>query len=246
MPRCIGRNVSDTTDKGKIAFYHEDPLKTKLFYHIAIQCDRTSNKGTKLCLSCLEKENKLNSLTIKKNRMIVPHPSVLHGTINDPIPIWSHIEGGEWFKNMLSKGYSVEEGEMGKKNFPEEKIVFTYIDSLKDKSKLSLIKELIKKFPVFSKTSANRYLIAYNKLPSSKKSSTPKENTIITTTNNESKTYVVNDSLKNDYEVVEVKLVPLKEFFYNSETNDVYDFNFKYVGHYNKDKDTIDFQRTLS
>jgi len=50
MPRCIGRNVSDTTDKGKIAFYHEDPLKTKLFYHIAIQCDRTSEKGKKLLM----------------------------------------------------------------------------------------------------------------------------------------------------------------------------------------------------
>jgi hypothetical protein len=103
-----------------------------------------------------------------------------------------------------------------------------------------LIKELIKKFPVFTKTSANRYLIAYNKL-----SSSPKENTIITT-NNESKTFVVNDSLKNEYEVQEVKLVPLKEFFYNSETNDVYDSKCKYVGHYNKEKDTIDFQRTLS
>lgn len=244
MPRCIGRTVSDTIDKGKIAFYHEEPLKTKRYYHIPIQCDRTSKKDSLLCEDCHKKKSKLDSLDTSK-RISCDHPSLLHGTINDPIPPWSHIEGGEWFKNMLSKGYSVEEGEMGKKNFPEEKIVFTYIDSLKDKSKASLIKELIKKFSVFTKTSANRYLIAYNKFSSPKKASS-KENTIITTTNNESKTFVVNDSLKNEYEVVEVKLVPLKEFFYNSETNDVYDSNFKYVGHYNKDKDTIDFQRTLS
>ena len=239
MPRCIGRTVSDTIDKGKIAFYHEEPLKTKRYYHIPIQCDRTSKKDSLLCEDCQKKKSKLDSLDTKK-RINCDHPSLLHGTVNDPIPIWSHIEGGEWFKNMLSKGYSVEEREMGKKNFPEEKVVFTYIDSLKDKSKASLIKELIKKYPVFTKTSANRYLIAYNKL-----SSPPKVNSIITT-NNESKTFVVNDSLKNEYEVIEVKLVPLKGFFYNSETNDVYDSKFKYVGHYNKEKDTIDFQRTLS
>ena len=239
MPRCIGRIVSNTIDKGKIAFYHEEPLKTKRYYNIPIQCYRTSKKDSLLCEHCHKKKSKLDSLDTSK-RINCDHSSLLHGTVNDPIPSWSHIEGGEWFKNMLSKGYSVDEREMGKKNFPEEKIVFKYIDSLKDKSKASLIKELIKKFPVFSKTSANRYLIAYNK-----RSSSHKENSIITT-NNESKTFLVNDSLKNEYEVVEVKLMPLKEFFYNSDTNDVYDSKFKYVGKYNKKKDTIDFQRTLS
>jgi hypothetical protein len=239
MPRCIGRTVSDTIDRGKIAFFHEEPLKTKRYYHIAIQCDRTSKKDSLLCEDCQKKKSKLDSNTLTSKRISVDHPSVLHGTIHDPIPTWSHIEGGEWFKNMLVKGYSVEEGEMGKKNFPEEKIVFTYIDSLKDKSKASLIKELIKKYPVFTKTSANRYLISYNKR------SSPKENIIITKTN-ESKTFVVNDSLKNEYEIVKIKLVPLKEFFYNTDTCEVYDSKCKYLGLYDKEKDTIDFQRTLS
>jgi hypothetical protein len=246
MPRCIGRNVSDTTDKGKIAFYHEDPLKTKLFYHIAIQCDRTSEKGKKLCKECLEKEKKLNSLTIEKNRICVPHPSVLHGTINDPIPPWSHIEGGEWFKNKLAKGYSVEE--MPKKNFPDEKDVFTFIDSLSDKKKNLVIEALIKKYNVFSKTSANKYLIAYNK--NKKKEKEPvKEKSVKTIKQkehinsiviDESKTFVVNDSLTDDYEVVEIKLVPLNEFFHHPETNNVYDKEFKYIGKYNESKDTID------
>lgn len=253
MPRCIGRNVSDTTDKGKIAFYHEDPLKTKLFYHIAIQCDRTSNKGTKLCLSCLEKENKLNSLTIKKNRMIVPHPSVLHGTINDPIPIWSHIEGGEWFKNMLSKGYSVEE--MPKKNFPDEKSVFTFIDSLKDTKKGTIIDELIKKYPVFTKTSANKYLVAYKKNKKEpvkekekvkekvkvKKTKIQKEKEILNSiVIDESKTFVVNDSLRDKYEIIEIKLVALNDFYRHPETNNVYDKEFKYIGRYNESDKSIE------
>jgi hypothetical protein len=144
---------------------------------------------------------------------------------------------------MLVKGYSVEEKEM-KKDFPEEKIIFTYINSLKDKTKSSLIEKLIEKYPVFTKTSANKYLIAYNKISKKKK-----ENIIVPTnndTNNESKTFIVNDSLKNEYEIVEIKLVPLKEFFCNSETGDVYDSKFLFVGTYDKEKDTIDFQRTLS
>ena len=244
MPRCIGRNVSDTTDKGKIAFYHEDPLKTKLFYHIAIQCDRTSEKGKKLCKECLEKEKKLNSLTIKKNRICVPHPSVLHGTIHDPIPLWSHIEGGEWFKNKLAKGYSVEE--MPKKNFPDEKDVFTFIDSLSDKKKNLVIEALIKKYNVFSKTSANKYLIAYNK---SKKKEPVKEksvkkikqkdhiNSILI---DESKTFVVNDSLTDDYEVIEIKLVRLNDSYRHPETNNVYDKEFKYIGRYNESNGFIE------
>lgn len=238
MPRCVGRIVSNTIDKGKIAFYHEEPLKSKRYYHIAIQCNRTSKKDNLLCDKCKNKKSKLDSTTVINNRISLDYSSVLHGTIHDPIPIWSHIEGGGWFKNMLVKGYSVDEEEMGKKNYPEEKIVFTYIDSLRDKSKESLIKELIKKYPIFSKTSANRYLIAYNKISKKKKDSV--------TTNNESKTFLVNDSLKNEYEVVEVKLVPLKEFYYNKETSEVYDSKCNFIGLYDKEKDTIDFQRTLS
>jgi len=244
MPRCIGRNVSDTIDKGRIAFYHEDPLQAKLFYHIAIHCDRTSEKGNKLCENCIEKEKKLNSLTSKTKRMTVPHPSVLHGTINDPIPLWSHIEGGEWFKNMLAKGYSLEE--MPKKNFPDEKLVFIFIDSLKDKKKDSVIDALMKKYNVFSKTSATKYFAAYKK----NKKEPVKEKPIKTKTKDkkpvnsividESKTFVVNDSLTDDYEIVEIKLVPLNDFYRHPETNNVYTKEFKYIGRYNESDKSIE------
>ena len=64
---------------------------------------------------------------------------------------------------------------MPKKNFPDEKDVFTFIDSLSDKKKNLVIEALIKKYNVFSKTSANKYLIAYNK---SKKETKTKTKTI--------------------------------------------------------------------
>lgn len=244
MPRCIGRNVSDMIDKGKIAFYHENPLEPKRYYHIAIHCDRTSEKDNKLCKECIEKEKFTNSLRIKKNRINVDHPSVLHGTIHELIPSWSHIEGGEWFKNMLAKGYSVEE--MGKKNFPDEKDVFLFIDSLKDKKKISVIEALKKKYPVFTMTSATKYFAAYKKNkkePIKEKpiKIKPKDkkpvNTIVI---DESKTFVVNDSLTDEYEIVEIKLVPLNDFYRHPETNNVYTKEFKYIGRYNESDKSIE------
>jgi hypothetical protein len=245
MPRCIGRNVSDTIDKGKIAFFHEDSLQPKRYYHIAIQCDRTSVKDKKLCKECIEKEKLTNSLSSKKNRINVDHPSVLHGTMNDPIPIWSHIEGGEWFKKMLAKGYSVEE--MGKKNFPDEKDVFLFIASLKDTKKETIIETLMKKYTVFSKTSANKYLIAYKKnkkeplKEKEKKTKTIKQKEVVNSiVIDESKTFVVNDSLTDEYRIVEVKLVPLNDFYRHPETNNVYNKEFKYIGRYNESDKSIE------
>ena len=250
MPRCMGRNVSDTIDKGKIAFFHEDSLQPKRYYHIAIQCDRTSVKDNKLCKECIEKEKLTNSLTIKKNRINADHPSVLHGTMKEPIPSWSHIEGGQWFKNMLAKGYSVEE--MGKKNFPDEKDVFLFIDSLKDTKKSTILEELMKKYAVFTKTSANKYLIAYKKNKKEAVKIKTKEkpvkavkavkpvkpiNSIVI---DESKTFVVNDSLTDEYEIVEIKLVALNDFYRHPETNNVYTKEFKYIGRYNESDKSIE------
>ena len=114
MPRCIGRLVSDTIDSGKILFYNADPNATKVYYHIAIQCNHTALKESKLCEGCIFKEKNTSNALIKNGRMYERHTSVLHGTIHDPIPVWSHIEGGEWFKKQIEKGYSIE---MPKKKF---------------------------------------------------------------------------------------------------------------------------------
>ena len=263
MPRnrCIGRLVSDTKDKGKIAFYHDDPLMPKAYYHIAIQCINTSTDKSKLCASCLEKLEKTKSATIKNSRILANHPSVLHGTIDDPIPIWSHIEGGDWFKKMLEKNYRVEEEEleesedtMVKKQFPNEKEVFDFIDSLKDKSKKMVLEELQKKYKVFTKTSANRYHIAYNKekkkpvkekvekVEKVEKKKTTKpviqvKEQINTIEIDDSKVYRINETKKDDYEVevVELCLLTIKktEYYYDKNTNDLYDLEYSKVGKYN-------------
>ena len=246
MPRsrCIGRLVSDTKDKGKIAFYHDDPLMPKKYYHIAIQCINTSKNESKLCNSCLEKQEKTKKAKIKNSRILENHPSLLHGTIYEAIPIWSHIEGGDWFKKQLEKEYRTEEAEeeleeseeMPKKAFPNEKEVFDFIDTLKDKSKSVVLEEVQKKFTVFTKTSANRYHIAYNKSKkkNKKKSKSPEKLNSIEI--DDSKAYKINETKKDEYEVevVELSLLTIKkkEYYYDKSTNDVYDLEYTIVGKY--------------
>lgn len=255
MPRCIGRLVSDTIDNGRILFYHDDPKAKNVYYHIAIQCNHTSVKDSVLCKGCLEKEKRTKNALIKNNRMYENHPSVLHGTMNDPIPIWSHIEGGEWFKKTIEKGYSVE---MGKKQFPDENEVFTFIDTLKDSSKTIIIEALMKKYSVFSKSSANKYIICYYK---SKKKDSPKsakkdnaENKdklekkqtkehINTVEIYDSKAYIINSIDKEVYKIVEIELIPLKikenQYYYDTKTKDIYDLQFNKLGIFDAKSESI-------
>ena len=264
MPRCIGRHVCDKINKGKVPFYHEDPTAPKRYYHIAIQCVNSAIKNSKLCQDCIDKQKNTKKADIRNNRFYGKHDTVLHGTLDDPIPIWSHIENGEWFKSMIAKGYRVEELEMAKKKFPNEKEVFAYIDTLKDFTKSSVIELLMKKYKEFTKTSANRYHVAYKKEKSEKKTKEKTETTekkkkveINSKKKNEtvplntleididsSKTYKINESLKNEYTVRFVELIPLMikddKFYYNQETTEVYDLNSKKIGIYENESLILD------
>jgi hypothetical protein len=42
------------------------------------------------------------------------HPSYLHGIVSGPIPFWSHIYDGDWFRLKISKGAIVSEDNMTK------------------------------------------------------------------------------------------------------------------------------------
>ena len=250
MPRCIGRHVCDKINKGKVPFYHTDPTAPKRYYHIAIQCNNSSIKNSKLCQDCIDKQNVTKKADIRNNRLYDNHETVLHDTMDDPIPIWSHIENGAWFKNMIAKGYRLDEEEMVKKTFPDEKEVFAYIDTLKEVSKSSIIELLMKKYKELTKTSANRYHVAYNKSKkektekkSEKKTDkkTDKKSEIVPINTLEididsSKKYKINESLKNEYTVrfVELDILTIEEtnFYYNVETKEVHDLKFKKIGIY--------------
>jgi len=247
MPRCIGRHICDRINKGKVPFYNKDPTAAKRYYHIAIQCVNSSIKNSKLCEECTDKEKKTKTADIRNDRLYDSHESVLHDTIDKPIPVWSHIEGGVWFKTMIEKGYRVEEVEMGKKEFPDEKEVFTYIDTLKETSKATIIEALMKKYTVFTKTSANRYHVMYRKSkkpPSetSKKSEKKIENIVVNSIEidiDTSKGYKINNSLKDEYTVEVIELTPLtikeNNYYFDIKTSEVFDLEFNKIGTYEND-----------
>jgi hypothetical protein len=261
MPRCNGRHVCDKINKGKVPFYHTDPTAAKRYYHIAIQCNNSSIKNSKLCQDCIDKQNNTKKADIRNNRLYDNHETVLHDTMDDPIPIWSHIENGAWFKNMIDKGYRLDEEEMVKKTFPDEKEVFAYIDTLKEVSKASIIELLMKKYNELTKTSANRYHVAYKKSKkektetksekktekeSQKESDKKSEIVPINTLEidiDSSKKYKINDSLKNEYTVrfVELNILTIEEtnFYYDLETKEVYDLKFKKIGIYENESLTL-------
>ena len=246
MPRCIGRNICDKINKGKVPFYNKDPTASKRYYHIAIQCVNSSIKDSRLCQECTDKEKKTKSADIRNNRLYDSHESVLHDTIDKPVPVWSHIEGGVWFKTMIEKGYRVEEVEMGKKEFPDEKEVFSYIETLNETSKATIIEALMKKYSVFTKTSANRYHVMYKK--SKKTSETIKKSEKSENKSNSipinsieididtSKGYKINDSVKDEYTVEVVELTPLtikeNNYYYDIRTREVFDLEFNKIGTY--------------
>lgn len=232
MNQCKGRSVSDVSNKYKIAFSNSNNLPTK-YYHIPIYCDNKSLLNGNLCGKCLEKERKLKSCSIVNNSLkcssgrIVSHPSVLHGLCDDPIPSWSHLENGEWFKSMLQKGYQ---------RMPSKKEVI-HDESLESKIKEEVTKltgknndkitQLMKLFPSLTKTAALNYIIK------KKKPVTKNENVIESL---QEKLYINPDKKDEIYEIVKIIIKPLiisnKKYYYDHVKDKLYDTELKYLGRY--------------
>jgi hypothetical protein len=105
--RCLGRLVNDT--KGTYCL----PFETGGFFHLPIQCDRTADG---LCASCLVKKERTEAKVAGMTGISLQgaHPSFLHGRVDEPIPIWSHIYDGHWYRLKISKGAIVSDTTMAK------------------------------------------------------------------------------------------------------------------------------------
>jgi hypothetical protein len=133
--------------------------------------------------------------------------------------------------------------------------VFAYIDTLKEVSKSSIIELLMKKYKELTKSSANRYYVAYKKSKKEKTEKTEKtekkaekKSEIVPINTLEididsSKKYKINESLKNEYKVrfVELDLLTIEEtkFYYNVESKEVHDLKFKKIGIYENESLTL-------
>jgi len=130
---------------------------------------------------------------------------------------------------------------MGKKNFPNKIEVFSFIDTLKNvNDKKEVISELIKKYHAFTKTSANVYHILYKKSRNTLEETNVKTNVkekyepIINRIEiDDTMEYIVNNSMKDEYEVIEIKLIPMifkgNKYYYDALSKKIYDLEFNFL-----------------
>ena len=108
--QCLGRLVRDVP-KGPWMLGFEDGS----LFHIPIRCNMVASNGD-LCDSCQLKEQKtaekvksITGTTIKGTL-----PSYLNGRVTEPIPFWSRLYDGAWFRLRIESGYTISEETMVK------------------------------------------------------------------------------------------------------------------------------------
>ena len=108
--QCLGRLVKDTPKGVWMLSFEEGG-----YFHLPIRCEQISRNGD-LCLDCQVKEQKtrekvenITGTTIKG--ML---PSCLHGRVTEPIPFWTRLYDGEWFRLKMESGCTISESTMEK------------------------------------------------------------------------------------------------------------------------------------
>ena len=105
--RCLGRLVSDTKGVGFL------PFENGGGFHIPLQCDRIADG---LCELCQKRKARTDAKLVDMSGTSLQgtHPSYLHGLVTEPIPFWSHIYDGAWFRLKIAGGSIVREDVMKK------------------------------------------------------------------------------------------------------------------------------------
>lgn len=109
--QCLGRLVRDTP-KGVYCLPFEDGSG---YFHVPLRCEKIAKTGD-LCETCLERERRtLEKVAEMKGRSLQgTHPSYLHGRVNGPIPFWSHVYEGSWFRLKMESGCRISDETMAK------------------------------------------------------------------------------------------------------------------------------------
>jgi len=112
--RCLGRIVRNTVKGGFLLPFEDEGGN----FHIPIRCNRKTRKELNgLCERCYEKDMRTyEKLQILNGRATLPgaQSSYLHGCVTDPVPFWSRLYDGAWYRLKLESGCRVSEDTMGK------------------------------------------------------------------------------------------------------------------------------------
>jgi len=92
MP-CLGRVIGE-----------ELPFEQGGSFHVTFQC--TTRTQASLCDTC---ENKLKYWSSKPDKGRGIQVGRIAGLMNEPIPDWAHVYGGNWFRLKLEQGLTLSE-----------------------------------------------------------------------------------------------------------------------------------------
>ena len=85
------------------------------YFHLPIRCEQIARNGD-LCLDCQVKEKraqeKVRNITGTTIQGMLP--SCLHGRVTEPIPFWTRLYDGEWFRLKMESGCTISESTMAK------------------------------------------------------------------------------------------------------------------------------------
>ena len=84
-------------------------------FHIPLRCGNFSGSGD-LCESCLKREEKTREKVAKITGTTIEgmHPALLMGRVTEPIPFWSRLYEGAWFRLKIEAGYTLSKEVMAK------------------------------------------------------------------------------------------------------------------------------------
>ena len=116
--RCIGRIVKPVSKEGvaKLARAGEESVAFLLPFRCEHQAALVEGAGG-LCARCLRFEEQVGRRAAALKGDLEPGegvPATYHGRLTEPIPYWSRLYEGAWFRKKEAEGYRVAEEEMGR------------------------------------------------------------------------------------------------------------------------------------
>ena len=110
MSQCLGRYVKDGPKGVNMLSFEGGGL-----FHLPLRCQMITKSGD-LCDGCAAKDIKTAEKVkeIRGTTISGPHPSYLMGRVTDPVPYWSRIYDGAWFRLKIESGCTVSEENMSK------------------------------------------------------------------------------------------------------------------------------------
>jgi len=110
VAQCLGRLVRDTKGVGLLEFDNGGGV-----FHIPYRCEKMTRNGD-LCEACETKEKKTMEKVAKISGSTIQGtlPSYLNGRVTEPIPFWSRLYDGAWYRLKISSGSTVSQETMAR------------------------------------------------------------------------------------------------------------------------------------